>query len=268
MDPMIEPPSSQAHVVEEFYDRLAHDYDTMTTYEKRFFVEEPFFRLLVQRYRITSALDAGCGTGFHSVLLARLGLRVTAVDISQRMLDELLRHSAELKLGVTTVRAEFRDIPALVADRFDAVFCMGNSLPHLLTPQDLRSSLEAFGRVLTPGGLLFLQVLNYDRILRTRPEIQNVKETDRGTFIRSYQFSDETIQFSIRKTGGGAGEDSLQSVRLRPVLSAELSTILAAVGFGEIHLFGSVAMEEFDPAVSKDLVILAKYHTAHPGDGT
>ncbi|MEK6756297.1 MAG: hypothetical protein AABZ02_09115, partial [Bacteroidota bacterium] len=53
--------------VAEFYDALAPDYDTMTGFEKRFVQERPFFRVLIERFGIKSALDAGCGSGFHSM---------------------------------------------------------------------------------------------------------------------------------------------------------------------------------------------------------
>jgi glycine/sarcosine N-methyltransferase len=265
MAPMIDTVSTDAKSIGDFYDRLAPDYDAMTTFEKRFVHEEPFFRLLVQRYRIGTALDAGCGTGFHSILLARLGVSVTAVDVSPRMLHELTRHTSGLGVEIRTVQAAFSELPARVAGPFDALFSMGNTLAHLLSGEDLRAALAAFARLLAPGGILFIQVLNYDRILTTRPEIQSVKETKAGTFIRSYEYHGETIRFSIRKTAGAPGdEERSQSVNLRPVVSEELSGMLVGTGFEEVHLFGSVAMEDFDPVTSKDLVVLARLGTPRP----
>lgn len=260
MGQMIETPAVSMETVESFYDRLAPDYDAMTTFEKRFVQEEPFFKLLVQRYRIASALDAGSGTGFHSIVLARLGVAVTAVDLSSRMLEELKKHAAASGLDVRTVQASFAELPLRVSGPFDALFSMGNTLAHLLSRDQLADALRAFYRVLSPGGLLFTQVLNYDRILRTRPEVQNVKETPRGVFTRSYQYLGDTLRFSIarRPAGPGQGEEVVQSVELRPVLSGEYFDLLKEAGFEEIHAFGSIAMEPFDPAASKDFVVLAR----------
>ncbi|HMK39799.1 MAG TPA: methyltransferase domain-containing protein [Bacteroidota bacterium] len=259
MVPTIEANGTRRHTVEEFYDRLAPDYDAMTTFEKRFIQEEPFFRLLVRRYRIASAVDAGCGTGFHTILLARLGVRVTAVDISARMLDELARHTAGLGLDIRTARAPLIGLSTAVGGSSDALFCMGNTLAHLLTQEELRTVLEEFARALAPEGILFIQLLNYDRILGTRPAIQSIKETEQGTFIRSYEYTGETIQFTIRKNSSGqGGKEQIHSVTLRPVLSAELTSLLEATGFSEVHTFGSAAMEAYDPMTSKDLVVLAR----------
>jgi hypothetical protein len=53
---------------EKFYDELDADYDEMTGFERRFSHERPFFRMLIERYNVSTALDAGCGTGFQSLL--------------------------------------------------------------------------------------------------------------------------------------------------------------------------------------------------------
>ena len=56
-------------------------------------------------------LDAGAGTGFLSLICARLGHRVTAVDLSSGMLAELRRKVDEEGLEVETVEAPADDIP-------------------------------------------------------------------------------------------------------------------------------------------------------------
>jgi len=51
----------------DFYDELSADYDAMTGFDKRFAAERPFFRLIVERHNIKSAIDAGRGPAFtHS----------------------------------------------------------------------------------------------------------------------------------------------------------------------------------------------------------
>jgi ubiquinone/menaquinone biosynthesis C-methylase UbiE len=85
--------------IKKFYDELADDYDSMTRLDARLLKEEPIFREVVERYNLRTVLDAGCGTGFHSILLAKLGCRVTAVDVSEKMLNQL--HNNSLKYGVS-----------------------------------------------------------------------------------------------------------------------------------------------------------------------
>ena len=260
MVPMIDMDASLEHGVTEFYDKLAPDYDAMTGFEKRFVHERPFFRMLVEKHGIRTALDAGCGTGFHSLLLARLGVEVTAVDISPNMLAIAGAHAKEMQLPLHLVESSFQSLPTLAPGPYDAVFTMGNSLAHLLTKEDLERSLAAFAAVLAPRGVLFLQNLNYDRIMEKKEHIQSVKEGGDATYIRSYEYGNELIHFQILKLvhQGPNVVHALNTVDLRPVLHGELVEMLGTAGFDDIKTYGGVSMEEFQVQSSRDLVVLAR----------
>jgi len=246
--------------VPEFYDMLAPDYDLMTGLERRFVQEKPYFRLLVERYGIKSALDAGCGSGFHSMLLSELGVRVTAVDASREMLKRTRSNARSRGLKIRTFEASFENLAEIEAESFDAVFVMGNSLPHLQHSEELSNALGNFSSVLKAGGLLVTQTLNYDRIMSSRDRIQNTKEVDDKTFVRFYEYDAEGITFNIlTRTKSVAGiEEKLQTIRLRPILRDDFVGLLSGNGYTDIRVFGSISMEPFDSLTSKDLVILAR----------
>ena len=261
MAPMIDTAGHTLTDIAAFYNRLAPDYDAMTGFEKRFVQERPFFRLLVERNGIRSALDAGSGTGFHALLLAQLGVDVTAVDVSREMMDRLSAHAHAMDLRVRPVIATFQDLREHVRGPFDAVFCLGNSLPHLLTEGDLRRSLKNFHAVLRPGGMLLLQLLNYDRIMSSRTRVQNVRETDGATYVRMYDYeqSGDLIQFNLlrlEKQGSDAGQTHL-AVPLRALRSAGLAETLRHSGFTGIRLFGGISMDAYDASTSRDLVVMS-----------
>jgi malonyl-CoA O-methyltransferase len=68
-------------------------------------LEEPVVREALGEVRGLAILDLGCGTGRHSLWLARAGAAVTAVDFSAGMLDE-----ARGKPGAETVRFLAHDL--------------------------------------------------------------------------------------------------------------------------------------------------------------
>jgi len=244
----------------EFYDTLASGYDRMTGFDERLKKETNTFRRIVEEYAVTSALDAGCGTGAHSVLLATLGVRVTAVDGSTEMLMVLNRHAEERHLKIHTVQAGFENVNDILPEPFDAVFCLGNTLPHLLTEEALVRSLRNFKSLLNPGGVLILQLLNYRRILTERNRILNVQERGERTYIRFYDFLEKTVAFSILTLEKHEGTivHSLQTTELRPWQSDEVVRGLAQAGFSGIERYSTLGMASFDETTSHDLVMYAR----------
>src|SRR5262245_12892122 len=68
------------------------------------------------------AVDLATGTGFVALILAALGHRVTAVDLSDDMLDEACATAASRGLTVD-VRSDDAVAPTLDAAAFDIVTC-------------------------------------------------------------------------------------------------------------------------------------------------
>ena len=244
----------------EFFDELAEDYDGMTGFEHRFPYERPFFRMLVERYHLKSALDAGCGTGFHSVLLAQLGLQVTAVDISENMLVQVRNHATEYDVPIHTINSTFPRLAHVVNKKFDSIFCLGNTFAHVLSEKEFFASLKSFNKIMSPEGLIILQILNYNRILKQNVRIQNIRETQGKIFVRMYDYERKYIRFNIltiekRKEGI---VHSFKSVKHRPWKAPVVIRLVQQAGFDNIKIFGSIAMESYDARLSKDVVVLAQ----------
>ena len=100
------------------------------------------------------AVDLGCGSGFQSVALARLGFRVLAVDFSERLLAELRERAHGL--SVETVAGDLRDVAALAPTGVDVIVCMGDTLSHLERPADVDALFRSVATRLRPGGRLVL----------------------------------------------------------------------------------------------------------------
>ena len=242
-----------------FYDRISGDYDRMTGFEQRFVRERPFIKMLVDRHGIRTAVDAGTGTGFHALLLAQLGVQVTAVDISPTMIAALGDHAATMGLAVTALVAPFRDLPDRIREPQDAVFSLGNTVAHASSYDELVEFLMAFRRVLKPGGILLLQLLNYKRILVTKESVQVVREEGNTRFVRWYDYEDARIRFNItREYAGDTQPATTISVLLTPFTDDDLRRGLLTAGFGDVHIYGSIALEAFEADRSKDCVVLAQ----------
>lgn len=260
MDPETSTPPSSSALAGSFYDALAPDYDAMTGFDRRFEAERPFFQSFVDTYRIRRAVDAGAGTGFHSLLLAQLGVQVVAVDVSADMLLLARAHSESMRLPVTTLHASLLDFAAAVQTPQDAVVCMGNTLAHFTEHGSRDAVLGQFHRVLAPGGVLLIQTLNFDKIMKQETYLQNVKEAGGMRFVREYVPAGRFVDLRITRSAPSdpAAQQATTSVRLAPVFAEDLSLALSRAGFARIQLYGSLALDEFAAESSRDLVAVCR----------
>jgi 2-polyprenyl-6-hydroxyphenyl methylase/3-demethylubiquinone-9 3-methyltransferase len=100
--------------------------------------------------------DVGCGGGLLSEALARVGARVTGIDLGQKVIDVARLHLHESNLGVDYRVQSSADLAATEPASFDAVCCM-ELIEHVPDPAALVNDLAA---MLKPGGRLFMSTLN------------------------------------------------------------------------------------------------------------
>lgn len=101
-------------------------------------------------------LDVGCGPGRHAHELARRGVLVHGIDISQRFV-ELATQTAPA--GATFERLDARDLR--FDGEFDAVVCLCQGAFGLMTANgDDERILGAMARALRPGGVLALSAFS------------------------------------------------------------------------------------------------------------
>ncbi|MFQ5594283.1 MAG: class I SAM-dependent methyltransferase [Anaerolineae bacterium] len=249
----------------DFYDRLAAVFDAMTDWEARLEYEGPFLRQLFKAHGVQSVLDAACGTGGHALAFTDWGLEVAGCDQSPAM-TELARAKAEAEnLDVSFFVSSLSDLANHATPPFDAVVCLGNSLPHLLTDDELDAGLAGLTSVLRPGGLLVLHNLNYDKRWREQPRffaVSNSYVNNREVLVwrfADYHVDSERITFHIavfEKSDSGWSVDVISTLQ-RPLFRADLERRLGEAGMTHITAYGNLAGEPFDPDESPDLVIIA-----------
>lgn len=251
MEPMTEALLNPA----SFFDALAADYDAMTDIGARLVRERPFFHIFVDRYNVRTAIDLGTGTGVHAILLAQLGVRMTAVDISDEMLRIARLNASRFRVRLRTVRADIAGVGDLVAGSFDAAVCLGNTLVHVHRTEDLARAAQGLRRLVRRDGVVVVQVLNYDNVPVDRETVLNRRERDGTTFERSYRPNGALLEF--RTTIRRGPRTDVRSVLHRPWRSDELVAALRRAGFDGIERFGGIDLKPFDAAASTDLFLIA-----------
>jgi ubiquinone/menaquinone biosynthesis C-methylase UbiE len=244
----------------QFYEDLADDYDLMTSFDERQETVRETISLLVEQYGIKSAVDAGCGSGLYSIIMAQLGLQVVGADISGALLKRAKENAKKLKANPKFILASFQNLKDELEDKYDAVFCLGNSIPHLLTRQELDESLLSFFTILKKGGMAIIELLNYDRVLEDKERVVGVRNVGDRIFVRFYDFFEDHIQFNIVRTivSEKDAQSTLHSTTLNPYRIEEIGDSLRKGGFCHIDFFGSLGLAPYDVRTSTNLVAVAK----------
>lgn len=114
----------------------------------------PAFFDLVGDVRGKDVLDAGCGEGHNTRLLARMGARMTGIDVSPRMIELARTEEAREPLGIRYEVASFSNMPLFPDASFDLVV----STMALMDGPDLEGAFREIHRALRPGGHLAFSI--------------------------------------------------------------------------------------------------------------
>jgi SAM-dependent methyltransferase len=136
-----------------FFDAMAESYDDLEPwYEHLYAVLHTIVRTELARAGNPPgrALDAGCGTGFQTRILADLGYRVHGIDVSTGALAVAHRRQ---RGRAWLAAADVVALPQRGAS-FDVAVCCGSTLNFAGDPA---RALAEIARVLRPGGRLLLE---------------------------------------------------------------------------------------------------------------
>jgi len=153
--------------IQRFWDTDAATYDRSPSHHPTTALERASWTAVLARLLPPSpahVLDVGAGTGFLSLLAARLGHQVTALDLSAEMLERLRDKAAAQDLAVETVEGRAEEAPA---GEFDAVVER-----HVLwTLADPAAALDTW-RAAAPLGRLLLFESAWGSAAGTREALQ------------------------------------------------------------------------------------------------
>lgn len=103
-----------------------------------------------------NVLDVGCGGGILSESMAKLGAKVTAIDMSSQSLEIAKSHLAETNLSIDYQHTTAEDFALKYPEKFDAVTCL-ELLEHVPDPA---SVIKACANLVKPQGAVFFSTIN------------------------------------------------------------------------------------------------------------
>jgi SAM-dependent methyltransferase len=206
-----------------------------------------FLAWLVGSYSLSlrpDVLDVGCGPGRLLRPLADRGWQVTGIEP-----DRAFRAQASATArGLSNVKVLPGSFSDITAERtFDLVIGINSSFAYLSTPEQRADALARCRRALRPGGVLFLDLPDFLRILfgYTPPQPREVKRDGRTIRLQNHHVIDfhqalfTTRQlYTVREADGREWEFQSEHPYAITALP-DLEYLFSIVGFGPLRTFAS-----------------------------
>ena len=143
--------------VMQAYHELAKSYDRLTNDVNYGAVVDFYYKILDKEgLRPRTAVDLACGTGSVAILLAKLGLKVTAVDMSEEMLCVASQKAEGMDNKPVFVCQKLQELA--LPRGVDLAVCALDSLDYITDPADCAEAIRRVYRVLNPGGCFIFDV--------------------------------------------------------------------------------------------------------------
>ncbi len=237
------------------YDRLMHDVD----YKAR----TDYILRLFNKYgkKPTLLLDLACGTGGFSVQMAKRGIEVIGVDMSEEMLGIARENSANSGTDVLFLcqRAEELDLYGTV----DGAICCMDSLNHITDIKALEKAIAKVSLFLEEDCLFIFDVntvYKHQKVLGDNTFVideegiycvwQNEYDTDTKT-------TNIMLDFFVEQEGGEYerfGEEFCERAYTRE----ELSKILEQCGLTLLAVFGDMTEQAAKDCCEREIYIAKK----------
>jgi SAM-dependent methyltransferase len=219
---------------EEFFDNtyakvLATQFDASRTARQVDIVK----RLLKLR-KGQRVLDIPCGMGRLTLPLARMGLRMTGVELAASYVRRARRLAARDSLDVRFIRRDMREID--FDGEFHAAFNWFGSFGYFPDDENLAFARRVL-RALRPGGRFLIETPNKSFLLshfrgHSDDMIGGVR------IVHDARFDPHTSRTHDTWTMTRAGKTTRREISIRMYNGTEMRELLREAGFRDIQLFG------------------------------
>lgn len=222
---------------EELFENYSNKYDD-ESFTKGTIGECDFIEEEVNHLKGIKILDIGCGTGRHSIELAKRGYQVTGVDLSKSLLGRAKEKARDQGQKVDFQLRDARDLD--FDQKFDLVImlCEG-AFPLMETDEMNFQILENAARSLNSKGKLIFTTLN-----GLFPIFHSVREfvnsgSENGVSSKN-TFDLMTFRdYSVYETEDDSGQKITLQCNERYYVPPEISWLLKSLGFNKIDIFGA-----------------------------
>jgi ubiquinone/menaquinone biosynthesis C-methylase UbiE len=241
------------------YDYLYQDKD----YDRECdFIEKIFLK---SSSRVNSILDLGCGTGGHSLILAKRGYDVTGVDRSKEMIEIAKKKADNFNIPLKFINSDINCTN--LNKNFDAVISMFSVINYQTTNTALSEFCKIAKKHLKNGGIFIFDSWYGPAVISQRPKecIKEIKIDDSKTIIRFTQPSLNILKHIVEVSfkvwylnKNKLVKKTEESHIMRFLFPQEIKYFLEVAGFKEIEFFPFLELKRQLTEQDWNMFVIAK----------
>ena len=226
------------HALADSYDRLTNDVDYEATVNF-------YYEILAREgLKPRTCVDLACGTGSVTAILARRGLDVTGVDMSEEMLTVAMEKVMDMEQPPRFICQKLQELR--LPRGVDLAVCALDSLDYITNPDDCREAIQRVYKVLNPGGIFIFDV-NTPEKLHTMDGQVFLDEDDDVYCVWRGEFDEETnicsYGMDLFQRSGDVWHRSFEEHREYAYSAQQLTGYLKAAGFTHIEVYADRRFE-------------------------
>jgi len=197
-------------------------------------------------------LDMACGAGRHALTFAKLGFKVTAVDLSQRLISEAKKNANLEGVELDFILSDILEYES--NKKFDLVVNLFTSIGYFENDEENYTVIKKAYNLLNQGGYFVLDYFNKDFLLKNL--IPTTVFSENGLKITQNRSIEGTrIVKKITIENNGSSEEFYESVRLYSC--EEILMCIIKAGFAISKQYGDYFGNTYKKETSPRLIIFA-----------
>ena len=226
------------HALAASYDRLTNDVDYSAVVD--------FYFDILQQEGVTprTAADLACGTGSVALLLAKKGLDVVGVDMSEEMLCVAFQRGQDMENPPRFICQKLQEL--YLPRGVDLAVSALDSIDYIVDPEDCQKAFGRIYRALNPGGIFIFDVNTPQKLQAMDGQVFLDEDEDvycvwRGEFDQETNICSYGMDLFQRK--GNLWERSFEEHCEYAYSAEQLVGYLKDAGFTHIRVYGDRKME-------------------------
>jgi 2-polyprenyl-3-methyl-5-hydroxy-6-metoxy-1,4-benzoquinol methylase len=226
---------------ESLFENFANTYE-QEDFTKGTLQEVDFIEKELNFDKTKQILDVGCGTGRHSIELAKRGYLVTGFDLSDDQLNKAIDNAKKANVKVDFFKQDARNFN--FEEKFDLIIMLCEGAFPLMETDEMNFAIlqNAFNSLKHNGKFIFTTLNGLFPLFHSVKDFINSKQVNGETQKNNFDLM-SFRDYSEYTVADDMGNLKTLKCNERYYVPSEINWLLKSIGFSRVSIFGGIVGE-------------------------